>query len=300
MGMERKAVKWHRSTIGVLLALGALVGSGCSSNEAKTTVVNTAPGSTEGSDAGSTEGSSTVPGSTEGSNDAVIRLETLGGFVRPETLFNRMPTLLVSGDGRVFSPGVSTMEYPGKLVAPVTVRSMDPDTIGRMFEIFKAHKLLRTVTYATNPMVADAGDTSLTFTIDGVTYQHVAYALGFGEEKDKDRAELAAAVNELSTLVAESVGGSPEGESLFVPADYQVRALSEDLAGTPGDGIVPDEQAWPTGVARLSYATDCINVSASAVGSLLQGATSITRFTEDGKKYVLAVRPVLPGMAKCP
>jgi hypothetical protein len=298
--MERKAMKWHRSNIAILLAMGVLAGSSCSSNETKTTVVNTVPGS----DAGSTEGSSTAPGSTEGSNagsnDAVIRLETLGGFVRPETLFNRVPTLLVSGDRRVFSPGVSTMEYPGKLVAPIMVRSMDPDTIGRMFEIFKAHKLLRTVTYATNPMIADAGDTSLTFTIDGTTYQHIAYALGFDNEKDADRAELAAAVNEVSALAAESATSAPDGESLFTPTNYQVRSLSEDMAGSPGDGIVPNEQTWPTGVARLSDATDCIDVAASAVEPLLPSATSITRFVEDGKKYVLAVRPVLPGMAKCP
>lgn len=71
----------------------------------------------------STDAPATIAHPT-GAADVVIGYGFEGGFVAPGTMFVHLPTVLVSGDGKVYTPGVTTMEYPGPLVAPIAVRTI--------------------------------------------------------------------------------------------------------------------------------------------------------------------------------
>ena len=70
---------------------------------------------------GTTTPSTTVPASSSvgyptGPDDVVVRVASVGGFVPAGTAFVEVPTLLITGDGRLFKPGVQTMEFPGPLL----------------------------------------------------------------------------------------------------------------------------------------------------------------------------------------
>jgi hypothetical protein len=57
---------------------------------------------------------------------------------------------------------------------------------------------------------------------------------------------------------------------------------------------------WPTGTGvKLADASECAVVQADAVASVFADATQITQFVEGDQKYVLAVRPMLPGDTGC-
>ena len=60
--------------------------------------------------------------------------------------------------------------------------------------------LLAEVEYPRNDQIADAPDTVVTITVDGTTYRHQAYALGFDTESDPARANLAEFVAAMTDL----------------------------------------------------------------------------------------------------
>lgn len=80
---------------------------------------------------------------------------------------------------------------------------------------------------------------------------------------------------------------------------YAIRARVADETA-PTDGITPNELDWPaaSGVV-LADASECAVVEAAAIGNLFVQATQITRFIENGIKYVLLVRPMIPGDRGC-
>jgi hypothetical protein len=253
--------------------------------------------------------SSTYVHSTD-ADAAVIRLGYEGGFVMPGTIFVSLPTLLVSGDGRVFRPGATTLEYPGPLVSPLGVRTITEAGVQRLLGIADTAGLLATPpNYEPVQMnIADAPDTVLTLTVDGQTYRHQAYALAMDADADGNplpeqtpaRQALADVASAFSAFEA-TVGAAELGEeTIFAPTEYRFQAtpmMAEELAGFDP---APDLVEWPaaSGVT-LAAASACARVAASAVGSLFTDATQNSFFTEDGVTYRVAVAAVLPGDAVC-
>ena len=74
--------------------------------------------------------------------------------------------------------------------------------------------------YPGNDQIADAPDTVVTITVDGQTYTHQAYALGFDEETDPARQRLADFVADATNLASIV----PEG-SLSVPAPLDRKSV---------------------------------------------------------------------------
>jgi hypothetical protein len=79
-----------------------------------------------------------------GTADVVLKLSYEGGFVPVGVAFVNTPSLLVSGDGRVFTAGVTPAIFPGPLLPAVNVRTISEDGIQSLLAVVKSAGLLAT------------------------------------------------------------------------------------------------------------------------------------------------------------
>ena len=220
----------------------------------------------------------------------------VGAFTTSEVAFQRIPTLLVTGDGRAFRPGAQIAIFPGPLLPAIQVASMDEASIQAILAAADGAGLLAPPPdyTADAPQVTDVGSTIVTLSAGGAEYVHEAYALGFEAETSPARAALQTFVE-----AAQAIAGGLTGDELFTPAEYDVLAVPDDVANYTEEPL-PVVQPWPleTGV-RLADASSCLAVPGANVQSVFDAANQLSFFEEDGVTYRLAVRPVLPGAKRC-
>lgn len=241
----------------------------------------------------------------EAADAVVLRIGYEGGFVAAGTNFINLPTLLVSGDGRVFTPGATTLEYPGALLPAINERSITKEGIQRLLQLADDAALLGPAPDYSLPegtMIADASDTVVTVTVNGETYTHRANALGleqpdaFGSTPARDN------LNRFVTLVtdvAKVAGAANVGDDrAFVPEQYRLQAMAVDP--TQWTDPSPTVVGWPAGTGVvLADSAQCATLPASKGDELFAGATQLTFFREGDAVYQLAVVAALPGDALC-
>lgn len=245
-----------------------------------------------------------------GPDAEVLRLFWEGGMIVP-WMAQYPPTMLISGDGRVFVPGAVPEIYPGPLLTPVFVRSITEAGVQTILAMLRDEGLFVDPTpgyeLPDGVGIADASTTVLRFTADGATYVHRAYALGFGDDLDAttERARLLAVTQRLGDLPA-LVGASVGAEEPFAPEAYRMYAWEADpTTGVPD--LEPTIVPWPgsTGVVLSEIASrgmsepTCALVAAADAGDLFTSANQLTFFEEAGVTYQLSVTPVLPGDDVC-
>ena len=256
-----------------------------------TTIAVTAPG-----------GSAAAPvgiGHPTGAGDVVLRLGYVGGFVRTGYAFTSVPTTLISGDGRLFSPGVTTAIFPGPLLSALSVRTITESGIQTILAAAdKAGLLAVPPDYHADVPVADVPDTKLELDAKGGRFVHQANALGYADPAEsKSRQTLIDFCDSLGDLGA-LVGAKNLGEEKpFVPVSYRFQATPltvEDLAGYTDPK--PTEVPWPSGLGvALADASVCARVSAAKLGNLFADANQLTFFTEGGTTFMVAAVGELPG-----
>jgi len=232
-----------------------------------------------------------------GADEVVVKLAYSGGLVPADFHFLNTPTVLVSGDRRVFTPAVAPAVYPGPLVPPVRVHQIDEEHLQSVLTVLRDADLLAApVDYSGGNNIADAPDTVLTINAAGNTFVHSAYALGTTDPETGARKRLLDATNKVSAMLAEADGA----DQSFVPSAYRLRAraLGPDELG--GQDLPPTIVEWPaTSGLALADAAKCARLDASAVGSLFLDANQNTFFTDAGNTYQLFVGGVLPGDPSC-
>lgn len=260
-------------------------------------------GSDSESGAGSDVGS-TLPPVTDGfahptgADEIVIEYAEVGGFVPMEVAFQETPIILVSGDGKLFTPGIVPAIYPGPLVPALQVQTISEAGIQQLLAAAEEAGLFADIDYEQPMQIADASSARVVINVDGETYVHEAYALGLDPDGDEspERQALAGFVEELRTLAA--VDAAELGESEVFSADeFGIRAMAiDDLTNYTSDGIEPTVVEWPAdaGVA-LADAEDCVVVSAEAVGETFAESDALTFFDDGGTTYQVLVKPILPG-----
>jgi hypothetical protein len=236
-----------------------------------------------------------------GAGDVVLKVSYEGGFVPAGYAFVNTPTLLVSGDGRVFSQGVTTAIYPGPLLPSVMVRSITEAGIQALLAAAQGAGLLAAAPdYSGGDTVADAPSTVVTINADGGNFVHTAYALGIASPESPARQNLLDVVTKLSDLSALAGAANLGVDQPFVPATYRLQARAIDPAELTGQDPAPSVVDWPAGAAvALAEATTCARVDAAAVGSLFIDAKQNTYFKQGDVVYQLAVAGVLPGDPAC-
>lgn len=245
-----------------------------------------------------------------GANEMVIRIGYEGGFVMPSYLFQRVPNLLVSGDGRAFVPGAQAAIYPGPLLPAFTVRTIDEAGVQAVLAAAQAAGLLAAAPDysipADAPQVADAPNTVVAINANGTTYVHSAYALGIGGETTEStpaRTALLTFVNAMSDLAGVAGAEHVGTEELWNAPTFRLRATPNDPSGItdPAPTVLP----WPadTGVT-LAAASNCVQADAAKVGEVLGSANQLTFFTEADSSgatvtYEVVAVQLLPGDEPC-
>jgi hypothetical protein len=254
----------------------------------------------------------TPPGEIAHSTDpdtAVIRLGYEGGFVPADTFFVNLPTLVISGDRRVYVPGAVPAVFPGPLLLPMGVRSISAAGVQMLLDRAATAGLLGSPPdYTAEMMVADAPDTVVRLTVADGSFEHRAYALGMNiDDQGAATAEATPARRRLFDYVAAlgdlatTVGADALGEeTLFEPSEYRLRATpvtESDLAGIDPPPTIVD---WPAATGLdLATAADCARLSVEAAGTLFTAADQLTVFRQDAVVYRIAVAAVLPGDPAC-
>ena len=243
-----------------------------------------------------------------GAGDIVVRVARVGGFVPAGAAFVEVPDLLITGDGRLFQPGVQTMQFPGPLLPAISLGSITPTGIGRLLAVAQANELLSEPVpeYVPDARVADAPATVVELQAGGVHVTHAADALGLAADVDGDpakeispaRARLLTFVEAAGDLVA-TVGADELGPTdIWRPTAFRIQATTAEppttgtTDGEPGPTIV----AWPAGTGvRLADAADCAIGTGDVLAATLGEATTLTFFTDDGITYQVSAVGQLPG-----
>ena len=236
-------------------------------------------------------------------DEVVVRLGYFGGLVPFGMAFENVPSVLISGDGRVYTPGVTTAIFPGPLLPAINVRTIDEAGIQRVLALAADAALLQPPPeYSADLNIADAPVTQLILNANGSTFTHEAYALGLQDPAEtKARNVLNGVVIQINDL-EQLVGTEHLGEDAPLEPEtyrFQARPLTvEELGGytDPVPAVVP----WPDSIGvALADAEMCAEVPATAVGTLFADANERTFFSEgDGETatvYQVTAAALLPG-----
>lgn len=248
----------------------------------------------------------TTPGTTgiahpTGADDVILKVSYEGGFLPAGLAFVNTPTLLVSGDGRVFTQGVVAAIFPGPLLPAVQVRTITEDGIQSLLAIAQAAGLLATPPdYTGGDRVADAPNTVVTINAGNGSFAHSAYALGIENPEGPARKALLDAVTALTDIEAAAGSANLGVDQAFVPTEYRFQARAVDPSELTGQDPAPTVVEWPAESSMaLAGATACARLPAAAVGSLFLDAKQNTYFKQGDVVYQLAVAGVLPGDPAC-
>lgn len=273
--------------------------------------------SLRGGDAGDPPtGDDVVPGGVPAASGApVLELATGGGFVPWGYDFSALPTLVVYDDGRAIVPGPQIAIYPAPALPNLQVEQLSADDLDALIAAARDAGLLADAPDYGMPNVTDLPTTTLTLTVDGRTYTHAAYALGFvdGESAGQDgavapqdsgltqeQADARATLVDFIAAANDLVGALGNGESYPITAfGVLAQAIDTSVEGA----VAPDAQVlpWPLDVA-LADAVGCTVVDGDAAQTLLAtlaSANQATLFTQGDVTYSVWFRPLLPHETGC-
>jgi hypothetical protein len=247
------------------------------------------------------------------SSELVLRVAYEGGFIAPFARLAQPPIVAVYADGRIISPAPVTMEYPGRLVAPLQVRSVGADGARAILAAAAAAGL--TGADAAYPAVgiADAPDTVFVVVENGtrITTRFGALAEGAGVPGGQGASEPArkAAAAFLARLTdpADTFGAPALPTTLYAPTAFQVW-VSPGAPAASDPALAQQPVAWPLATPLASFGTPAtpdagvagtrVGVVAGADAATLQPilarANALTPFMSGGETFSLLVRPLLP------
>ena len=243
-----------------------------------------------------------------GADDVIVRWGIEGGFVVAGFAFTNVPSLLITGDGQVFSPGATALIYPGPLLPNLAVGSITPQGIEKILELAKTAGLLAPPPeYFAEVQVADVPDTVLVLGPVGGPYRHQANALGFQTDENGNPApeltpereklyQFVTLLGTLSKITGEQNLGTGD---MYAPTEFrmQSRVVTKEEFDSVESATMVD---WPAEISvRLADALTCARVSGAAATKTLNDAKQNTYFKDADVLYSLAAVGVLPGDPAC-
>jgi hypothetical protein len=241
----------------------------------------------------------------------VLRIESTGGFVTPETIATRLPSVTVYGDGRILTEGPVPLLYPGPALPNIQVGTLSPEEVTRLLDRAREAGVGTAADLGT-PNITDVPATR--FTLRGPTgsEQTEVAALDAGGPDSGLTAEQQAAREKLRTF-AQSVTDAPDSSgAAATPAEttpYVPTALAALARPFTADEAAPKqpEIAWPgpelPGPALGSTGDlHCVTVTGPALTKVLDAAAkanAATGWTSQGKTWTLTLRPLLPDETDC-
>lgn len=244
----------------------------------------------------------------------VARLEYVGGFVPPTYQVTRTPSVVVYADGTVITPGTTTTEYPGRLVAPLMQQTLTTDGLAAVTKAIDASGLTSEMSYPANG-VADAPDTQLELHGDQVeaTVSQGMASDGMVTDPAEKAARKAfdALVAKLGDLTGLVGAANISAAVPFEPKGVRLYLASSDAAPNGGQPS-PKALEWPVATSIADFGAPyaafaemtCGVVTGAdleALWPVLDQARQNSYFAQGGRFYLPSVRPLLPGeTATCP
>jgi hypothetical protein len=250
----------------------------------------------------------------------VLRVEHVGGFVRPEETYSRIPSYSLYADGRLITNGPVAAIYPGSALPNLQVQFLDQAQVRDLANRALAAGIAET-TELGSPPVADMPSTRFTLTTAEGTSVREVYGLseyvfegdrseaGLTPEQRAGRAKLRELLTALDDLgqqltpegqapveayVAESVAAIVRPWS--PPEEEIAHGFTPEPAPWPGPAL-PGEQLGSLPDLGCAVAT---GDQATAVLAAAGDANALTPWlSPDGTRWSVVFRPLLPDESGC-
>jgi hypothetical protein len=242
----------------------------------------------------------------------VLRVAYTGGFTSPTELATRIPIVSVYGDGRVVTAGPQIDIYPARTLPNVLVQHIARADVDKLVRLALTAGVGTAADFG-EPPIADAPSTSFTVLTDAGVKTSEVYALsetdgnigGVNQGQRAARAKLVKLVEQLTDL-PKTLGAGAIDEAK--PFTYTALAAVSFPWEAPGEPTTDNqtEVAWP-GPALPGDHLDrlelgCVTATGDALGKVLDAAqktNAATPWTSGGKRWMVAVRPLLPDESGC-
>lgn len=236
-------------------------------------------------------------------DDVVLTISEEGGFAPVEAILGRHPRYVLQADGRLYSPGAITLIYPGPMLMPIMVGTVDDDTLGDILRLVDEAGIPeidgRLDDDSAADRVADATTTVITY-FDGTTEHTLAvYALGIAaESSDQAQAalDLVDAVDRANGALTDTDEYRPTkveirtGDNLSLP-DPEFRTTQPWPLAVAPDELPAGEHGWGCVVVEGPPATDLLEIFGDA--------TQATVWEHEGTEHPLVARGLYPGETGC-
>ena len=231
-------------------------------------------------------------------DEPVLQIASEGGFVPVEISLGDGPRYTLLGDGSLIAQGVQTLEYPGRLVPPYMIGTLDDDQMAQVIGLVEEIGLPDIVDQTDDraaSRVADAGTEVVTFWDDEGEHRLAVYALGIDRSPSDRNAAFLELIETLARFAAEMSTEPYEAE--------RVRIVAGPGAVEPEFEEIRDWPLEPTDFSEwdeLANGWHCTVVD-GPVPRVFEDATQATLWEhpERGKTKLL-VRPLHPGEPDCP
>ncbi|MCV0403221.1 MAG: hypothetical protein K5924_05875 [Chloroflexi bacterium] len=270
-------------------------------------------------------GGSDDPGGSDGiehpeGSEAILVVDTSGGFVPVEFMATRMPMFVLLGDGRVIMQGPQTLEFPGPAYPALIERTLTEDGIQAVLKAVEQTNLFTRdleLRGAQN-MVADAADHLFILNAGGQDVTVSVYGLGTlmpdvepmpGITSGEIEAHrILGLLNDgLMTLDSWLPDGSWEAEGWQPYEPEAFRLYVRDSTDEPLEGDLQVQvREWPTDDDPATFGdedtffgngTRC-GVVDGELGAAwlaeLAASNQMTRWSHGDRQYTVLPRPVLP------
>lgn len=236
--------------------------------------------------------------------DPLIQIHSEGGFVPVEWNLGNGPMFTVTKGGEFVFPGVTTLEYPGRLVPSYFSAQLDEDQLARINELLTVMGIAAIDDEHDDSVdnVADASTEVIRFWDEDGVHKYSVYALGITDNPASDTtAAFADLVDYLHELSGTVEGGEYQPERVRVVAGpYQggFDAEFERIEEWPLEGENPDDWDTFTTVGEDEWTCKAFDTSTLEVFADARQTTIYTH-PEDGSQVQLLVRPLHPGEEDC-
>ena len=240
-------------------------------------------------------------GSVDVSDDGLLlQIVSEGGFLPVEVALNSGPRFTLLGDGSLIYQGFQTLEYPGRLVPPYMVATLDDNQMNAilaMVEDIGLDEIDEEIDDSAMDFVADASTEVITYWDDAGEHRYGVYALGMEESPSERNAAFLELTQTLDQFVGQTAAEPFVAERVrIVAGEGFVDPEFEDIRAWPVDDT--DLSGWET----LANDWQCTVID-GPVSDVFEQATQATTWEHpDGASdpLTLLVRPLHPGEPDCP
>lgn len=230
----------------------------------------------------------------------VLQIVSEGGFLPVEVALGSGPRYTLLGDGRLIYQGVQTLEYPGHLVPPYMVATLDDDQMNAILAMAEGIGLPGIddeVDNSAAAFVADASTEVITYWDDAGEHRYGVYALGIEETPSERNAAFLEVTQTLDQFVSQAAAEPYVADRVRIIAGQGfVDPEFEDIRAWPLEDSDLDD--WET----LPNDWQCTVID-GPVPNVFEQATQATTWEHpDGTSHPLTilVRPLHPGEPDCP